>query len=189
MEEAWKEVWQEIGLPSLDEIMKHNAASYKTLTAFVTSIDWTEPLLIGLGVFYLLSFIAIILTRKNFTSQFAIWASFCTLFPILCAVNSHRGFKLTVAMVFLSEPLNDFCMRNWKTLVSRPYFTKSGAFISAVYSAPLLILSLIITVRLVFNALSALLLFNCTPQHTTQPITPTIHCTLYTTLNLLTYPT
>ena len=79
MEEAWKEVWQEVGLPSLDEIAKQNAESYKALSNFAASIDWTEPLLIGLGVFYLISIIAIIVTRKNFTSQFAIWASFCKL--------------------------------------------------------------------------------------------------------------
>lgn len=98
MEEAWKEVWQEVGLPSVDDIIKHNAESYEALRAFIAQVDWTEPLLIGLGVFYLLSIIAIFLTRKNFAAQFAIWASF-RVYP---SQIDYLNFSATLSL-FLSR--------------------------------------------------------------------------------------
>lgn len=49
-------------------------------------------------------------------------------------------------LVFLAERINDFCRAHWESFARQMYFDKSGTFISAVFSAPLTFMLLIILV-------------------------------------------
>jgi len=50
-------------------------------------------------------------------------------------------------LVLAASPLNELGREHWRLIASQNYFDRNGAFISAVYSAPLLCMALLILVR------------------------------------------
>lgn len=57
-----------------------------------------------------------------------------------------RHIECAGLLVFLAERINDFCRTHWESFARQMYFDKSGTFISAVFSAPLTFMLLIILV-------------------------------------------
>ena len=81
----------------------------------------------------------------------------CTGHHILCIkygqlpIDTPPGVcttpTITVAAVYMAERLNSLLAHRWESFATQPYFDKQGIFISAVYSAPLLLLMFVILVR------------------------------------------
>uniref|UniRef100_A0ACD6AI45 Uncharacterized protein n=1 Tax=Avena sativa TaxID=4498 RepID=A0ACD6AI45_AVESA len=55
--------------------------------------------------------------------------------------------RLEVSGVFLAEKLNTFLGQNWKSFSSQNYFDPQGLFISAMWFAPLLLITILIMVN------------------------------------------
>lgn len=51
-----------------------------------------------------------------------------------------------MAAVYTAERLNAVLAARWQSFATQPYFDKQGIFISAVYSAPLLLIMFVILV-------------------------------------------
>jgi hypothetical protein len=70
--------WEELDLPTWDKLAEQGAGSWENLQQFIGAVDWNEPWLLGLAVFYAVLLIAIVLTRKMFNMQTALWIFICT---------------------------------------------------------------------------------------------------------------
>jgi hypothetical protein len=53
-----------------------------------------------------------------------------------------------VGLVTAAQYINEWAMANWAQFAAKPYFTKNGFFVSMIFSFPLLILAILITVPL-----------------------------------------
>eukprot|EP01087_Luapelamoeba_hula_P010192 TRINITY_DN2691_c0_g1_i2.p1 TRINITY_DN2691_c0_g1~~TRINITY_DN2691_c0_g1_i2.p1 ORF type:complete len:173 (+),score=39.34 TRINITY_DN2691_c0_g1_i2:216-734(+) len=100
---------------------------------FIAAVRWTEPFMLGLAAFHLCLLVFIIITRKRFSIQLYTWLALLLL-------------------VCLAQPLNHLCIRYQKVLTTQPYFTTNGLFISTVFSAPLLVMALIIVINFLVGA-------------------------------------
>ncbi|KAJ3417188.1 hypothetical protein HDV05_006394 [Chytridiales sp. JEL 0842] len=87
---------------------------------FVTAIDWSEPLILSMLTFHLLSFLFILWNRNNTT--FLSLALFTLAFLPLSA-----------------EHINAWASRNHALLASTNYFDKNGLFISTLLSGPVVV--------------------------------------------------
>jgi len=87
---------------------------------YLTSIEWSEPWLMTLLSLHVVLFAVVLLSRKK------------TQFQSLL-------FFVLVVVVYLAEPLNRWCLDNWKLFTRNEYFDKNGWFISIVFSGPLII--------------------------------------------------
>lgn len=113
-------------MPSLSE-------TFDAFMEFLGTINWKEEYwLHAWFAFCILILVLIIVKRKN--STFVTGAFLCTNFS-----------------AFLASILNSLGAKYWEKFSTRPYFDKEGAFISLVYTLPLVILSFVLLLILVFN--------------------------------------
>ena len=92
---------------------------YDHWMAFLHAVDWTEPLLISLLVFYVFLITTIIFFRDNVNVQTVIYVSL--------------GI-----MVYFAETANTYLHDHWQEYTKQNYFDKNGIFSSTVYCFPLL---------------------------------------------------
>jgi len=104
---------------------------------FFNSVDWKEPLMVGLIAFHAFTLLFVVATRHHTNIQ-------------------TMAFFLILGMVALAEQINIFCIENWSTIATKQYFDKGGAFITIVYSAPLLLFAFIILINFLLDLFSLL---------------------------------
>lgn len=147
---------------------KHNANAWKSFKAFLSAIDWTvrciadeirpshgcdqEPWIRALLALHVTLLLLVILTRKRMAVQGVVffassalpaWVHSCVPPVHIQPVHIHPP---AVAAVYLAEHLNSLLAAQWESFSTQPYFDKQGVFISAVYSAPLLLVMFVILV-------------------------------------------
>ncbi|XP_023694930.1 transmembrane protein 18 [Paramormyrops kingsleyae] len=96
-----------------------------SLWTFLLSVDWSESWLIGLQFFHVLCFATTLLTFRFYRLQ-------------VC------HFLVLVGLVYSAEYLNEFAAMHWRSFSKYQYFDSNGMFISLIFSAPLLINTMVI---------------------------------------------
>ncbi|KAI3987824.1 hypothetical protein MKX01_020938 [Papaver californicum] len=99
---------------------------------FFHAIDWKEPWLVGLLSFHVALLLTIILSRKNINVQTSL-------------------FLVALVGVYFAESMNTFLGSNWKSFAEQNYFDKRGVFLSALWAGPLLVISIVILVNMLFS--------------------------------------
>eukprot|EP00729_Bicosta_minor_P008699 gene8699-25134_t len=112
--------------------------SAKFWTEFIHGVDWTEPLLLSVGAFHLITVIVIWLTRKSTNVQIVI-------------------FLMLAAVGFSAERINEYCALNYEDIASQQYFDHHGFFTSMVLCMPILLNLIFLTLIWVYNAGSMLI--------------------------------
>ncbi|KAI3835559.1 hypothetical protein MKW98_027471 [Papaver atlanticum] len=99
---------------------------------FFHAIDWKETWLMALLSFHVALLLTIILSRKN--------------------TNIQTGlFLVALVGVYFAENMNTFLGSNWKSFAGQNYFDNRGVFLSVLWSGPLLVISIIILVNMLFS--------------------------------------
>ncbi|OVA12309.1 Transmembrane protein 18 [Macleaya cordata] len=99
---------------------------------FFHAIDWKEPWLIGLMSFHVALLLTSLMSRKNINFQMFL-------------------FLMALAGVYFAEKINIFLGNNWKSFAGQNYFDPHGVFLSALWSGPLLFISIVILVNSLFS--------------------------------------
>jgi len=86
--EEINKAWEELDLPTWDKLAEHGSGSWENLQEFIGAVDWNEPWLLGLAIFYATLLITIFWTRKMFNVQTALWILICT------ATSTRNNFFL-----------------------------------------------------------------------------------------------
>ncbi|KAJ8602732.1 hypothetical protein CTAYLR_003796 [Chrysophaeum taylorii] len=102
----------------------------ENIDAFLTAINWREPLLRGILAMHVLLWTTFVLSRKIFSLQ-------CGLFLVI------------IALVAAAEPLNTLGRKRWREFASQDYFDRQGVFAASVYCTPLLVLLIIMMINFV----------------------------------------
>lgn len=108
------------------------APAYENLIGFFHAIDWKEPWLMCLLGFHVALLLVTIFTRRNINFQMVL-------------------FLLALAGIYSAETLNRLLGQNWKSFASQNYFDKHGLFLSALWSGPLLVISMAILINSLFS--------------------------------------
>ncbi|XP_064597674.1 transmembrane protein 18-like [Liolophura sinensis] len=101
--------------------------------SYLSTIDWSEPWLLGLGLFHLVCALLTISLRN-------------------CGTPLGAYFLVLLLLVYMSENINEWAAQNWKLFAHQQYFDSNGLFISLLFSTPLLINCLVIVVLWLWNA-------------------------------------
>lgn len=88
--------------------------------SILVQVDWTEPWLMGLITFHIVTLSLTLLTRDRGNVQAGL-------------------FVTALLLVYFSEALNELAAQHWRAFSSHQYFDSQGMFISLVFSAPLLL--------------------------------------------------
>uniref|UniRef100_A0A023GAA8 Transmembrane protein 18 n=2 Tax=Amblyomma TaxID=6942 RepID=A0A023GAA8_AMBTT len=88
--------------------------------SILVQVDWTEPWLMGLITFHIVTLSLTLLTRDRGNIQAGL-------------------FVTALLLVYFSEALNELAAQHWQAFSSHQYFDSQGMFISLVFSAPLLL--------------------------------------------------
>uniref|UniRef100_A0A336KPA6 CSON012042 protein n=1 Tax=Culicoides sonorensis TaxID=179676 RepID=A0A336KPA6_CULSO len=88
--------------------------------SYLRSIDYTDPLLIGLLLFHIGTLATILFTRKFTNFQIFI-------------------FLTLLSLVYFSESINEIASQRWASLSRQQYFDSSGMFMSITFSMPMLL--------------------------------------------------
>ncbi|KAG2320463.1 hypothetical protein Bca52824_013676 [Brassica carinata] len=106
--------------------------AYENFMGFFHAIDWKEPWIMGLMAFHSLVLIVTLLSRRH--------------------LNFHMFlFLLALGGVYFAESLNRVLRRNWKSFSTQNYFDPHGAFLSVLWSGPLLVIAVIILINTLFS--------------------------------------
>ncbi|XP_066364518.1 uncharacterized protein [Miscanthus floridulus] len=106
------------------ELRRGMGPAADNLRGFIRAVDWTEPWLICLMAFHVVLLLTAVGFRRNANFQ---------LFLLFLAYSG----------VYLAERMNRYLGEHWKSFTSRNYFDRSGVFISAVWSGPLIFISIV----------------------------------------------
>ncbi|PSC68436.1 Transmembrane 18 isoform B [Micractinium conductrix] len=124
-----RQKWRELsGGPSVTEGLKR----------FVAAVDWSERWIQGLLAFHCLLLIFVVAFRR------------------LPGVHAAVFFGI-MPVVYFAERINALAATHWRSFSSQNYFDSQGIFTSALLSAPLLFIMLLILFHYLF-ATSALLI-------------------------------
>uniref|UniRef100_A0A7S1T5J4 Transmembrane protein 18 n=1 Tax=Tetraselmis chuii TaxID=63592 RepID=A0A7S1T5J4_9CHLO len=104
---------------------------------FAHAVDWTEAWLMGLLGAEVVLFLAVLLFRKNTTFQGA-------------------AFFFCAGVVKFSERINSYLATQWEKFATQPYFDTRGVFISAVMSAPLILIMFVILINYLLASVNLL---------------------------------
>ncbi|XP_065898302.1 transmembrane protein 18-like isoform X2 [Dysidea avara] len=102
-------------------------SQWDQIVYFVEAVEWTEPWIIILMVFHLLTFVTIILSWGHFNIQ----AVILVLLALTCAG---------------SEWINRFAADNYRLFTNTQYFDSSGFFIFVILAVPIIFNCFIIIV-------------------------------------------
>ncbi|NP_001279271.1 transmembrane protein 18 [Callorhinchus milii] len=105
--------------------------------SFLLSVEWSEPWLIGLIAFHALCFLLALVTIRFYRLQIA-------------------HFLFMVGLICGAEYINEVAARNWRLYSKYQYFDSGGMFISLVFSAPLLLNTMMIVIVWVSRTLEAM---------------------------------
>jgi len=98
----------------------HRARLLDGWCGFAAAVRWTEPLVLGLLAAQLALLAAAVLTRKRWNVQTGI-------------------FVAALGMVYAAERINALGAAHWRKFATQNYFDKRGVFMSALWSAPLML--------------------------------------------------
>lgn len=85
------------------------------------------------------------------------WLALCVVLLVIIISKRKNNTFVTCAFIgtnlfaFFARFVNSLGAKYWEMFSTRPYFDKEGAFISLVYTFPLLILSFVLLLFLFFN--------------------------------------
>lgn len=97
-----------------------NPGDTLNIGSILVQVDWTEPWLMGLITFHIVTLSLTLLTRDRGNVQAGL-------------------FVVALLLVYFSEALNELAAQHWQAFSSQQYFDSQGMFISLVFSAPLLL--------------------------------------------------
>ncbi|KAK3037071.1 hypothetical protein RJ639_031788 [Escallonia herrerae] len=117
---------------------------------FFHAIDWKEPWLMSLILFYVVLLLVTFLSRKNINYQMCLFL-FASIILESKADPSHTNVAGPMGGVYLAERLNSFLGNNWKSFAGQNYFDQHGLFLSVLWSGPLLVIAIIILVNTLFS--------------------------------------
>ncbi|CEM26459.1 unnamed protein product [Vitrella brassicaformis CCMP3155] len=118
---------------TLMEFMSSRRTFWKEARDFLDAINWTEPLVVSLIVFHSVVLLLVLLSHRRFTLQAVIFFTIA----VLCGS---------------SQWLNSFLSEHWETVATQNYFDANGAFISIVFSLPLVLIGFLLVVMMVYSA-------------------------------------
>lgn len=122
----------------MDQILSSSAnarpeTSLENLAAFAAAINYKEPLILSIGLFHALFGITAVLTHGR---------------PALQAVQ----LSVALLMTLFAERVNSFGRTNWRQFAAQNYFDQHGVFVASVLCAPLIFMSLLILLSLLYTA-------------------------------------
>jgi len=115
-----------VGVEDIPESMKEGHVD--SIYTYLLSIDWSEQWLQGVMGFHLLLLVLIIITRQFIKTQILVFT------VLLCSVLS-------------TEKLNELLAQNFAAFSRQQYFDSNGMFISLIWSAPVLVNSIVILIN------------------------------------------
>jgi hypothetical protein len=105
------------------------AGLVKEFCRFRDSVDWNQSWLWGLGAYYVVFLLTLLITRRRIVVQGVLFA-ICLLF------------------VPLSQPLNTLARTHWKVFASANYFGENGFFVSIMFGIPHILLAIVALINL-----------------------------------------
>ncbi|XP_006626457.1 transmembrane protein 18 [Lepisosteus oculatus] len=108
-----------------------------SIWTFLLSIQWSEAWLIGLVTFHAICLLITFVTFRFYRLQIF-------------------HFLVMAGMVYFAENINEIAAMNWRSFSKYQYFDSRGMFISLVFSAPLLLNTIIIVILWIYRTFATM---------------------------------